>query len=121
MAQTLLRLPGFEAIDDRLLAAKSVHAPQHMMIEVAQTLRRFEFFNEIAEAAAGSALDALLTFRVTLYEPGVLLQRIWTLRRNFTCYDAAYVALAELLGAPLLTRDRRLAAAPGHNARIEIL
>ena len=38
-----------------------------------------------------------------------------------TAYDAAYVALAEVLGAPLLTLDRRLAAAHGHRARVEIL
>ena len=39
--------------------------------------------------------------------------RVWSLRDNLTAYDAAYVALAEALDAPLLTRDRRLASAPG--------
>ncbi len=43
------------------------------------------------------------------------------LRRNLTAYDATYVALAEALGAPLLTRDRRLGAAPGHVARIDLV
>jgi predicted nucleic acid-binding protein len=38
-----------------------------------------------------------------------------------TAYDAAYVALAEALDAPLLTRDRRLAAAAGYHAQIELL
>jgi predicted nucleic acid-binding protein len=38
-----------------------------------------------------------------------------------TAYDAAYVALTETLDAPLLTLDRRLAAAPGHHARIEVM
>lgn len=49
-----------------------------------------------------------------------MLPRIWELRNNLTAYDAAYVALAEALEAPLLTRDRRLAAAAGHRARIEL-
>jgi predicted nucleic acid-binding protein len=43
------------------------------------------------------------------------------LRNNFTAYDAIYVALAEALDAPLLTRDKRLAALPGHHARIELV
>jgi predicted nucleic acid-binding protein len=43
------------------------------------------------------------------------------MRANLTAYDAAYVALAEALDAPLLTRDRRLAAAPGHRARVDVL
>ena len=44
----------------------------------------------------------------------------WQLRRNLTAYDAAYIALAEALGAPLLTRDRRLASAPEIRARVEV-
>jgi predicted nucleic acid-binding protein len=38
-----------------------------------------------------------------------------------TAYDAVYVALAEALDAPLLTRDQRLSNAPGHRARIELV
>jgi len=51
----------------------------------------------------------------------VLLTRIWELRGNLTAYDAAYVALAEVLGAPVVTRDEGLAAAPGHRAVIELI
>lgn len=50
-----------------------------------------------------------------------LLLRIWALRDNVSAYDAAYVALAEALEAPLLTCDRRLARSIGHTARIELL
>jgi predicted nucleic acid-binding protein len=46
--------------------------------------------------------------------------RIWELRADLTACDAAYVALAQALAAPLLTRDERLAAAPGHQARTEL-
>ncbi len=121
VVQALLRLPGAEAIDDRLLAAQSVHAPHHMELEVLQTIRRFEHRGEIAEDKGKTAVGALHDFRVNLHDSGGLLLRIWALRRNLTCYDAAYVALAEFLAAPLLTRDRRLAAESGHNARIELV
>ena len=50
-----------------------------------------------------------------------LLWRIWSLRNALTAYDAAYVALAEALDAPLLTRDRRLAASSGHRAKVEFV
>jgi len=53
------------------------------------------------------------------YPHDFLLPRVWELRANLTAYDAVYVALAEALDAPLVTRDRRLAAA-GHRARIEM-
>ena len=55
------------------------------------------------------------------YPHDFLLPRVWELRSNLTVYDAVYVALAEALGAPLLTRDRRLAAAPGHHAQVELV
>jgi predicted nucleic acid-binding protein len=47
--------------------------------------------------------------------------RVWELRDNVTGYDAAYLALAEVLDCPLVTFDGRLGAAPGHRASIEIL
>ena len=50
-----------------------------------------------------------------------LLPRIWALRDNLTAYDAAYVALAEAIGAPLLTADRKLARAPGIDCEVELL
>jgi predicted nucleic acid-binding protein len=53
------------------------------------------------------------------HEP--LLLRVWELRDNLSAYDAIYVALAEALGLPLITRDRRLAEAAGHRARIELV
>ena len=60
-------------------------------------------------------------FPMRRYPDDFLLPRVWDLRHNLTAYDAVYVALAEALDAPLLTRDRRLAAASGHRARIELV
>jgi predicted nucleic acid-binding protein len=70
---------------------------------------------------ASAALDDLADFLLTRYPHDFLMPRIWELRDNPTAYDAAYVALAEALDAPLLTRDRKLAASPGHRARVELL
>ena len=60
-------------------------------------------------------------FSMRRYPHDVLLPRVWELRTNLTAYDAVYVALAEALGAPLLTRDRRLAGAVGHRATVELV
>jgi predicted nucleic acid-binding protein len=49
------------------------------------------------------------------------LPHTWNLRNNLAAYDAAYVALAEALAAPLLTRDRHLATAAGHRAQVDLV
>ncbi len=65
------------------------------------------------------ALEDLASARISKYPHTPLVARIWELRGNLTAYDAAYVALAEVLDAPLVTTDGRLAQAPGHRARVE--
>lgn len=65
--------------------------------------------------------DALMRIRIERHANGPILHRIWRLRYNITPYDAAYIALAEWLDLPLITRDRRLANASGHAARIEYI
>jgi predicted nucleic acid-binding protein len=67
-----------------------------------------------------AALADLSDLPLYRYPHDFLLPRVWDLRNNLTAYDAVYVALAEALDAPLLTRDRHLAAAAGHHARIEL-
>lgn len=58
--------------------------------------------------------------RLTRYPHAPFWARIWQLRDNLTAYDAAYVALAEALDAPLITTDGRLARASGHRATVEL-
>jgi predicted nucleic acid-binding protein len=101
--------------------AESLHAPHLLDVEVAQVLRGYHLAGDLGAGRAREALADLADLPVSRYPHDVLLQRVWELRRTVTAYDAVYVALAEVLGAPLLTFDRRLAAAPGHRARVEIL
>lgn len=57
---------------------------------------------------------------ITRWPAATIFDRIWALRGGLTIYDAAYVALAEALGCPLVTRDRPLAQSTGHRAKIEL-
>ncbi len=98
----------------------SLHAPHLIDLEIAQVLRRLRHKGTIARAQATQALRFLQELDLHRYPHDLLLDRIWALRQNLTAYDAAYVALAEALPAPLLTGDRRIATAPGHVAVVEI-
>jgi predicted nucleic acid-binding protein len=91
-----------------------------MDLEVAQVLRRLVRDAAIPARRADEALHDLLDLRVTRYPHYFLLPRIWQLRHNFSVYAAAYVVLAAKLGAPLLTRDGRLASASVTAASIEL-
>ena len=117
----LLQTQAGMQIEDRIYrSAESLHAPHLLDLEVAQVLRRLVREGTIPPLRAQEAVDDLLDLPVTRYPHDVLLPRIWQLRQNLTAYDAAYVALAEELGAILLTRDGRLSSAPRHRARIEV-
>ena len=119
--ELLLRTPAVEAIEARVFdAGETLHAPHLLDVEVAQVLRRYAARGEIAATRGRLALGLLARFPIARYAHQPLLTRMWALRANMTAYDAAYVALAEAMGATLLTRDERLAAAPGARARIEL-
>ena len=110
------------ALSGRLLALESaLHAPHLLDVEVAQVLRRFTLHGEVPSERAGQALEDLADLPIERYPHTMLLPRIWTLRDNLTAYDAAYVALAEILDATLLTRDGRISRASGHSARVEVV
>ena len=118
----LLQTPAGQQIESRIYSHnQSLHAPELLDLEVAQVLRRFVHQHQIPNARAAEAVEDLIDLRVTRYPHAVLLPRIWDLRHNLSAYDAAYVALAEKLGATLLTRDAALASAAGHTARIEVV
>jgi len=86
-----------------------------------QVLRWYARAGELDDQRGQTALTDLADFPLERYSHTLLLARVWELRRNLTAYDAAYVALAELLDVPLLTCDRRLAHSPGHRAAVEVI
>ena len=100
---------------------EDVHIPHLLDVEVAQGLRTLVRIGELRPARAGEAIEDLANLAAIRHAHEGLLPRVWALRDNLTSYDAVYVALAEALDAPLLTLDARLARAPGHWARIELL
>ncbi len=122
LLESLLRKPAAEAVERRLFGAgHTLHAPHLVDVEVAHVLRRYASAGEIDRERGREALADLADFPLRRYAHDFLLPRVWELRNNLTAYDAVYVALAEALDAPLLTRDQRIAAAPGHHARIELV
>ncbi len=120
--EMLLRADGATLVEQRVFGAgDSLHAPHLLDVEVAQVIRRYVVRGTIGAARGGEMIDDLLAFPMQRYPHDVLLQRVYELRDNLTAYDAVYVALAEALAAPLITRDTRLARAPGHRAHVELL
>ena len=96
-------------------------APQLVDLEVVSVLRRLVLHSDFPPSLAAVSVRHLAELDITRVAHAPLLERCWELRDNLTPYDAAYVALAELVEAPLLTTDRRLAGASGTRCPIEVL
>jgi predicted nucleic acid-binding protein len=97
----------------------ALFAPALMPFECSNIIRRHEMGGLIsADYAAQAHLD-LLELAVELWPYEALAARIWQLRANLTSYDAAYVALAETIDAPLVTLDRRIRRAPGISCTVD--
>jgi predicted nucleic acid-binding protein len=114
-----------------LLAGKSPHpslrwwavhhalaAPEVIDLEAAQTLRGLAVSGKLDPAIATRLIEKVAASPIERVPHRALLSRIWELRANATAYDAAYIALAERLDAPLLTCDAKLGKVPGHQATV---
>lgn len=122
LLEVLLNTRAAAGIADRLFAVgETLHVPHLLDLEVAQVLRRYAASGEIAPARGLQALEDLADLPLVRYPHDLFLSRIWELRDNLTAYDAAYVALAEALAAPLLTRDAALASRRVHRARVDLV
>jgi predicted nucleic acid-binding protein len=119
--EVLLQSDIGRSVEDRLFGGQVLNAPHLLDLEVAQVLRRHVLQGVLEPARAEGALEDFQDFRIERYAHHLFLGRIWALRENVTAYDAAYLALAEALEAPLLTTDRRLTGVPGCEAVVEVI
>lgn len=122
LLEVLLNTSVSAKIAERLFAGNdTLHVPHVLDLEVAQVLRRYNLSGEIHGERGEQALRDLADLPLNRYPHDVFLFRIWALRPNLTAYDAAYIALAEALDAPLVTRDAALSRVSGHHARVELI
>jgi predicted nucleic acid-binding protein len=105
---------------ERLAADGDLHAPHLIDVEILHALRRLSLSGDLSDDRAADVRTDFAELAVVRYPHEELGDRIWELRHNLTAYDAAFVALAEALGAPLVTCDGKLAETPGHVARVEL-
>ena len=108
------------ALLDRVESARSLHAPHLVDVEVLHVLRRLARGGALGTDAANDARRGLDQLGLIRYPHVGLTDRMWDLRHSIPAYDAAYVALAELLACPLATADARVAKAGGHRAQVEV-
>ena len=92
------------------LRGRAIAAPHLVTFETANIIRRHLAAKLVTPDAARNANRFLRDLQIELWPYEPLAERSWELRSNLTTYDAAYVALAELLSAPVITLDKRLAA-----------
>lgn len=105
---------------DRLRGERLV-APYLIDLEVTSAWRRLAAVGDLDDRRAKLALDDLQSLRMDRVPHSPLIARCWELRDTLTVYDGAYVALAEVIDAVLLTADARLASASGPKCQIELL
>jgi predicted nucleic acid-binding protein len=108
---------------DAAIAGHELQAPVTIDAEMLHGLRRQWLAKKLTDAEVDAIILLFRDIPITRHSIQVqnLFERMWSLRRNITAYDAAYVALAESLDIPLLTRDWRLAHSSGHTARIQYI
>lgn len=103
------------------LADEELHAPTLLDFEVVSALRGLTLGGQVSAARAHDALTDFDALPIRRWSSSAALRlRAFTLGNNLTAYDAAYVALAEALECPILTRDTRLAHSSGHNVEIRV-
>jgi predicted nucleic acid-binding protein len=112
--------PMAQPLRERLAADGDLHAPHLIDVEVIHALRRLVARGVVTVHRALAVRADFGQLALTRYPHHPLADRMWELRENLTAYDAAFVALSEVLRVPFVTCDARLAAAPGHRLTVEV-
>ena len=122
LLEFLLQTPLGNRVEARLFQhGDELHAPHLIDLEVTQGLRRLVRSREVSPDRAAEAIADLVDLDLHRHAHVDLLTRTWQLRDNITAYDAVYVALAEALGATVVTCDAPLGKAPGHRTSVEVV
>jgi len=122
LLEFLLQTPLGARVEARLFRDQDdLHAPHLADVEVTQGLRRLVRGGEVSPSRAAEALADLADLDIHRHPHLDLLARAWELRENVTAYDAMYLALAEALGADVVTCDAALGRAPGHKVQTEVI
>lgn len=100
---------------ESVIAEGSLTAPELVLVEATNVLRRLEQNGEISRLEATSAYRDLLRLDLELFGFAPFAARVWELRSNVSSYDAWYVAMAEAFDCALVTLDRKLSRATGPN------
>ena len=118
---TLLIGPGAQGeVFAKRLDSAQAHAPAPLPVEVTNALRRLRNKGRLSESEALLALRGFWSLPIELWPQETISARTWELGQNLTAYDAAYIAIAEVIGGPLLTADVRLSRAPGAKCAVEV-
>lgn len=110
-ADVLLATERAAGVANALRLADEAHAPELIDPEVVAVIRRWSLRGWMTADAGARAVEELGELALVRHGHGALRPRAWQLRHRCSAYDAFYVALAESLGAELLTTDTGLAAA----------
>lgn len=113
--------PWAERAWSRIERESDLHAPELLDLEIAHALRRLVRARRLAEPRARVVLrECARNPALERHAHKPLLERVWEPPDNLSPYDASYGALAEALGATLLTEDRAIAEAPRVRCRVEL-
>ncbi len=116
----LVGQPPVRRLVDRVTNDGDLHAPHLIDVEFQRALRRLVVARAITDDRAADARMDFADLTIVRYPHVSLADRMWELRHNVTAYDAAFLALAEALDAPLVSCDARLARPPGHTVPVEV-
>jgi predicted nucleic acid-binding protein len=125
-ASVLANVVGDDGADGRLARrelqpAGNLAAPDLVDVETVAVLRKRWLAGSISDERFATAVSDLGDIDLDRYPVLRFMRRTWELRANVTPYDAAYIALAEVLNCELWTADQRLAKAPGPACAIRVL